>query len=88
MSRRGWCALCGGWGWRDVTEDEITEQLRLDADHATVAARRAMLVNSVRPCDICEPRQYQLWKEGHMRPGHRCETCRPPRATRRRRSTR
>mgnify|MGYP001582271665 CR=1 FL=1 len=87
MTKRGWCDACRGYGWRDATEEEIIEQLRLDSDASTVAARRAMFRNSAVPCDICEPRQYKLWKGGHMRPGHRCEECRPVRATPRRRRT-
>lgn len=84
--RRGHCAVCSGWGWREATADEVTEQLRLDADPATVTARLAILRNSAVPCDICEPRQHQLWKDGHMRPGHRCAECKPVAPNRRRRT--
>lgn len=84
MTQRGWCAQCQGFGWRDATEDEIQEQLRLDGQ-TDVHRRLAILRNSAVPCDICEPRQHQLWKDGHLRPGHRCETCRPTRPSPRRR---
>lgn len=77
----GWCAACNSSGWRIITDDEVTVQLKLDADPATVQARLAILRNSAVPCEACEPRQHALWKDGHMRPGHRCNDCRAPRTT-------
>ena len=84
MTQRGWCAVCKGWGWREANETEVQEQLRLEGQ-TDVAYRLSILRNSAVPCDLCEPHQYQLWKDGHMRPGHRCAECRPAKTAPRRR---
>lgn len=36
---------------------------------------RAALENSVSPCPVCRPDQYDLWRNGHLESGHTCESC-------------
>jgi hypothetical protein len=74
--------ICGGGGTVFVDDDYVARQAAR-ADKLQGGALSPGLLEALRysvfPCYECRPDQYQLWADGHFRPGHTCSTCRPRR---------
>lgn len=65
-------------GYVPVTDGYIDAELAKLPDSADADVRRSMeakLRNTVSPCSFCSPELYDLWRSGHLEPGHTCDAC-------------
>jgi hypothetical protein len=67
-------------GWLPVTEGYVDDQVQKLRSVAAMtpeerAEREAAHRNSVTPCPMCRPEQYELWRGGHFELNHTCPEC-------------
>lgn len=80
--------VCGGGGYLFVDDDYVSRQAAKPHHRADDGSIQRGLLDALRdsvvPCHMCRPEQYNRWAKGCYAQGHSCADCRP----RRRRSGR